>query len=119
MEVKIEQEYNVTDKQFKEGTAEMIKMTTDTLKIFKRVYRETKDLFVQAEIEKYTSLVVDLMRLLKSYKLRADNGIGVQPIVVFGDGTAIFGYKGKREMEFSEKWYKIITKKRNGKEMVI
>ncbi len=114
----IEREYDVTDEQFREGTTEMIEITMDKLNALKKEYIKTKDPDVQKMIIKYEELLFDLKLLVKSYNIYVNSKIGVQPIIVFSDGGAIFGHKGKREMEFSIKWFNIITKQHNGKEMV-
>ena len=117
--MKIENEFQITHEQFLQGMTEMIKITTDVLDIFKRAYIKNKDPFIKLEMEQYTESLVNSVRLLKSYTIRVENNIGVLPIAVFNDGVAIFGYRMKDKIDFSKRWYDKITKKENGKEMVI
>lgn len=112
-------EYNVTDEQFVEGITETIKITTDTLGILKKAYTKTGDPFCKIEMEHYTEGLADLIKLLKTYMLRVENGIEVQPIVVFTDSKALFGYRGKKDIEFTKKWFKIIAEGNNNTKMTI
>ena len=117
--MKTEEEYNVTHKQFLEGINETIKITTDALKILKKAYIKTGDPFCKIEIEHYAGSLANLVKLLRTYMIKVENGIEVQPIVFFTDKKALFGYRGKKELEFVEKWYKIITGKKDDRGMVI
>ena len=117
--MKIENEFQITHEQFLQGMKEMIKITTDVLDIFKRAYIKNQDPFIKLEMEQYTESLVNSVRLLKSYTIRVENNIGVLPIAVFNDGAVIFGYRMKDKDDFSKRWYDEITKKENGKEMVI
>ena len=119
MSGKFEQEFNVSHSQFLQGMTEMMKITTDILETFKKAYAETQDPFAKIEMEKYAEALVSLVRLLKSYTIRVENGIGVLPIVLFSDGRASFGYRMKDEVDLSNRWFKEIAKKHNGREMVI
>ena len=119
MGVKIEQEFSVTHEQFLDGITETIKITTDTLGILKKAYIKTQDPFIKIEMEHYAEGLADLIKLLKIYMIRVNNGIEVQPIVLFTDKKALFGYRGKKDIKFAEKWYKIIVEKTNHKNMVI
>jgi len=115
---KFEQEFEVTHEQFIEGMLETINIIKDVLETFKEAFRKTKDPFAKIEMEKYAESLVDTIRLFKSYTIRVENGIGVKPIVFFTDGKALFGYRMQGEVDFYKKWYEIITKIKNGKEMV-
>ena len=113
--MKMEQEYNVSHEQFLDGITETIKITTDTLDILKKAYIKTQDPFIKIEMEHYAEGLADLIRLLKIYMIRIENGIEVQPIILFTDKKALFGYRGKKDIEFAKKWYEIIVSK-NDKE---
>ena len=118
-ENKPEREFSISHEQFLEGMTGIMKITTKTLEIFKGVYGKTQDPSAKIEMEKYAEVLVNLVRVLKSYTIRVDNGIGVSPIVVFSDiGRVMFGYREKKSVEFTKKWYNIIRKQSNG-EMVI
>jgi len=119
MNGKFEQEYNVTHEQFIEGITETIKITTDTLDILKKAYTKTGDPFCKVEMQNYAEGLAELIKLLKSYTIKVENGIEVQPIILFTDKKALFGYRGKKDIEFAEKWYKIIVDGRNNKGMTI
>ena len=119
MENEFGQEFNVTHSQFVEGMTETIKITMDTLEILKKAYIKTQNPFCKIEMENYAESLADLIKLLKTYMIRVENGIEVQPIIFFTDKKALFGFRGKKDLEFAEKWYEIITKVKNGKEMVI
>lgn len=117
--MKIEQEFSVSHEQFIDGITEMIEMTKTLLETFKEAFIKTGDPFYKIEMEKYTDVLVGLVRLLKSYMIRVENGIGVNPIILFNDGRAQFGYRMKDEVNFSNKWFKVVAKKFNGRNMVI
>ncbi len=112
-------EYNITHEQFTEGVTEATEMTKEALSIFKKSYKKTKDPFCRIEIESYAESLTDLVRLLKAYMLRVENGVELQPIVVFTDGKALFGYRGKKDIEFTKKWFKIIVEENNNTKMTI
>ena len=117
--MKIEQEFSISHEQFSQGMLEMIGMTKTILETFKKAYGKNKDPFYKVEVEKYTESLVGLVQLFKSYTVRVECGIGVNPIILFSDGKALFGYRMKDEVDFSKRWYDTIAKKINGKNMVI
>ena len=116
--MKIEQEYSVSHEQFLEGMTEMIKMTTEILETFKKAYIKTGDPFCKIAMQGYAEVLANSVKLLKSYTIRIENGIGVNPIILFSDGIATFGYRITEEVNFSKRWFKKITKSINGKQMV-
>lgn len=119
MEIEIERkEYQISHEQFIKGITEIIEMTRKTLETFRDSYRKTKDPLCKAEIEDYAGMLAELIKLLKKYTLRINNGIEVQPIVVFTDNKALFGYREKGDIEFSKRWYETIVRKDNHREMV-
>ena len=118
MSIKIEQDFPVTHEQFIEGITDIIKITTETLEIFKGVYKNTQNPFAKIEMERYSESLVGLVRVLKSYTIRVENGIELNPIVVFSDNRVMFGYREKKSVEFTKRWYNIIRKQSNG-EMTI
>lgn len=109
-------EYSVTHEEFIEAMTEVIAIVKDRLEIFKKAYRLTKDPFCKSEIETYAGVYVELIELFKKYTLRVENGIEVQPIVVFDGCKAMFGYREKKDLEFSKKWYERIVFKGNGEQ---
>lgn len=107
-------EYNITHEEFVEAMIEVIAITKDRLEIFKKAYRVTKDPLCKKEIDSYAKTYVELILLFKNYTLRVENGIELQPIVVFTDSKALFGYREIKDLEFSKKWYEKIVMKNNG-----
>ena len=107
-------EYPVTHEDFIEAMTEVIAIVKDRLEIFKKAYKKTKDPYCKKEIEAYAEVYVELIELFKKYTLRIENGIEVQPIVVFSGYKAMFGYREKKDLEFSKKWYEKIVFKNNG-----
>ena len=112
-------EYIISHKQFEQGMSEIIKITIDSLDKLKKRYKETKNPFCKSEIESYADMLSNQIKVLETYKIRIKSGIEVQCVVLFTDKKALFGYRGKKDLEFGEKWYRIITENTNDGAMVI
>lgn len=113
-----EEEYQITNEQFIEGVVEIIGLTKNDLELLKKSYEKTKDPLCKVEIEKYTETLVELVEMMKTFVLKIESGIELQAIIVFSEDKALFGYRGKKDVDFSKKWFNIIVrKKENGSEM--
>ena len=117
--MKTEQEFSISHEQFVDGTNETIKIITGYLENLKKTYIKTQNPICKIEITQDLERLANIKKLYFIYLILVESGIELQPIVLFADKKAMFGFRRKKETEFAEKWYKIIAKKENGKNMVI
>ena len=106
-------EYNISNEELIEGILEVTEIIKENLEIFKKAYREPKDPLDKIEIEAYAKTYVELVILFKNYTNRIERNIELQPIIVFQDNKALFGYREKKDLEFSKKWFERIVFKNN------